>query len=237
VKALFAVNELGAVPEYSIIKRKDGEFTDHLLLNGKTYPIFDWRYDAPTGLVSWYAQVGIGDTCSYKASGAISESVGIDRFLYKELDTAESVLQSKIKHLTAFVNKNACNVILRMQNDKVAVLELGATMPSDAEEQTHHSAWGTKGMVSDRVVSSKIRPQSVYLYNDGKNPTTYNDNNGILYGLSADDCAKASAIAMMLLNKVNYIEWADKHEHLLNCIKAVYKSNELGKRVSVTEVE
>ena len=81
INALFEVNELGKVPNYTLVPRKDGEYTDHLIIGDKTYPIFDWRNTAPTALVSWIAQTGIGSTCSFKASGAIGSNVGLDRYL------------------------------------------------------------------------------------------------------------------------------------------------------------
>lgn len=237
IRSIYKINEFGEVPAYSVIPCKDGEYTEHLTFNGKTYPIFAWRGVPPTASVAGSARSGMGSCCSMKISGAISRDYGLDKFLYKEIDTAEWALNSEVQHLTAFVNDKACNAILRMKNGKVAVLELGACLPADADEQTRHTAWGTKGMASSRVVSEKIRPQAVYLYNKSATPTTFNDNMSALYGLNQDDCAKAVIIASMLLGKVNADEWVNKHDRLVKCVKAIHKSSATGERIVIEEVE
>lgn len=237
IRSIYRINEFGDVPTYSVVPCKEGEYTDHLSFDGKLYPIFNWRGVPAVASVANTARSGVGSCCSMKISGAISRDFGLDKFLYKELDTVEWALNSTIKHVTAFVNDKTCNAILRMKNDKVAILELGACLPIDADEQTRHTAWGTKGMVSDRVVSEKIRPQAVYLFNNGKTPTTYNDNMSALYGLNQDDCAKAVIIASMLLGRVNVEEWANKHNRLVKYIEAIYRSSETGERIDVSEVE
>lgn len=233
IESIYRKNEFGEVPEWKFIPRTGEEFTDSIELNGETFPVFAWRGEPQTASVANSALRSMGLCRSVKISGAISKTVGLNRFLYKELETAEWMLGSEIKHLTAFVNDKSCNAILRMKNDKVAVLELGANLPDGADEQTRHTAWGTKGMASTRVVSEKIRPQAVYLYNNDPIPTTYNDNMSALYGLSQDDCVKTVTIAMMLLGKVDYRAWKSKHEKLLKYIEAIYKSSELGERVTV----
>lgn len=237
LKSIYAKNEFGEVPNYEIVARKEGEFTDHLLINGELFPIFYWRCEPQTASVANKAKREMGKCCSLKISGAISSDYGIDRFLYKELETAEWILDSEIKHLTAFVNGNTCNAILRMKNDKVAVLELGATLPVDAEGQTRHTAWGTKGMASTRIISQKVRGKSIYLFNDGPTPTTFNDEMTALYGLSPEDCTKTVTIASMLLNRCDYKAWKVKHDKLVSYVKAVYKSAKTGERVVIAEVE
>lgn len=235
VASIYAKNEFGEVPNWKLIAKKDGEFTDHVEIDGKIYPVFAWRGDPQICYVANNARGNMGSCCSLKISGAISKDFGLDNFLYKEFETAEWALNSEIKHLTAFINDNSCNVIARMENDKVAVLELGANLPVGAEEQTRHTAWGTKGMASSRIISQKVRSQTVYLFNDGPTPTTYNDEMTALYGLSHDDCSKTVVIASMLLNKIDYKLWNDKHEKLVGYVKAAHLSAETGERVIVKE--
>ncbi len=237
VSAIYKKNEFGEVPAWKFVPRQDGDFTDHIEINGELFPVFFWRGEPQTCSIANNAKRGMGSSCSLKISGAISKDVGLDRFLYKELETAEWVLDSEIKHLTAFVNDATCNAILRMKNGKVAILELGACLPSDAEEQTRHTAWGTKGMASTRVVSQKVRPKSVYLFADGAEPKTFNDEMTVLYGLEPEDCTKTVVIASMLLNKMDYKFWKDKHQKLLKYIDAIYLSSKTGERIVVEEVE
>lgn len=229
----FKLDERGEPKKYKLIKKKDGEFTDFIELDGKVYPVFSWRSEPQTASVANSAKNRMGDSCSLKISGAVPKDFGLDRFLYRELDVAEWVLDSKIKHLTAFVNKNAANVIVRTENDKVAVLELAASLPVGAAEQVRHTAWGTVGMASDRVVSNKIRPQGVYYYNDvDPVPTTFNDDLYYMYGLNQDDTAEAVCILQMLIGAFSGEEFLKKDEQLKKYIKAVYLSAETGERVT-----
>ena len=233
IKSIYTLNEFGEVPNYQILPLTQNDYTETLSFNGNEYPIFYWRAEPQTSAVANNARRNVGFPCSLKISGAISKDYGIDKFLYKELDTAEWILNSEIAHLTAYVNGACCNAILRMKNGKVAILELGATLPVGAEEQTRHTVWGTKGMSSSRVISQKVRGKSVYLFNDGPTPVTFNDEMSTLYGLSPEDCTKTVAVASMLLGKMDCESWKNKHQKLLDYIDAVYKSSKTGERVVV----
>ncbi len=233
VAQYFKLGGLGEAKEYKLIKRKNGEFTDFIEFDGKKYPVFSWRSEPQTASVAGSAKNRMGDSCSFKISGAVPKDFGLDRFIYRELDVAEWTLDSKIKHLTAFVNNNAANIIVRMENDKVAVLELAASLPAGAAEQVRHTAWGTVGMASDRVVSNKIRPQGVYYYNDvDPIPATFNDDLYYMYGLNQDDTAEAVCVVQMLLGAFSGEEFLKKDEDLKKYVKAVYLSAETGERVA-----
>ena len=145
--------------------------------------------------------------------------------MLKELDNAEWILDSKIKKLTAFFNQNAVNVILKMNNDKVAVLELGATLPYGTEDQIRYTVWGRQGMESSRVVSTKVVPQSVYLYTDKKEPYTFNDATKELFGLSLSESNLAVAVYKMLTGKVD-LKWLKNRENqLIAYLNAIYESS------------
>ena len=227
IKAIYLKNEYGEVPAYEIKPLKEGEYTESLVIDGEEYPIFFWRGEPQTVAV---ANNNCG-ACSMKISGAIANDFGLKRFLYKEIETATWALKSDVKRITAFVNGNTANVIIRMQNETVAILELGATLPVGTQEQTRHTVWGRKGMVSSRIISQKVRGQSVYLFNDGPIPTTFNDEMSVLYGLSPEDCTKTVTIASMLLEKFDYKGWKQKHELLVKYVDAVYESSKTGASV------
>lgn len=199
--------------------------TDRVAIDGKTYPLFTWRSDPQKEAVARNAKNNIGGSVSVKISGMIARSYGIDAFLYKEIDAAEWILDSEIKKLTAYVNKNAINVTCLMKNGKVALLELGATLPDGAEEQTRHTAWGKQGLESTRVVSTKVRPQSVYLFTDRVEPYAFNDTTKELYGLTLEDATAAVAVYKAITGKTDLKFNAERDKKIRFYMEKVYESD------------
>lgn len=235
VKRLYEVGEYGEVPSFEYYPAKEGEYVDTFKFNGKIYPLFWWRSEPQIASVVNSAKNRMGSACSMKISGAVSKDCSLDKFLYRQIDIAEWALNSKIKHLTSFVYENAANCILRMENETVAILELGSSLPPKAQEQTRHTVWGTQGMKSTRVVSNKIRPQAVYYY-DNEGMQTFNDNMYYLYGLTEDEVPKVIALTKVLLGKFNPEEWLEKDKILKSYVKDVHNSSDKGCRIDVKEV-
>ena len=226
VKSLFRVNGISDMPKWEYLPKTEKDYTERIIIDGEIYPIFYWRHDPQIQAIMRNGKYNIGGSCSTKISGMIDRTYGLQAFLYKEIDNAEWILDSKIKKMTAFVNQNAANVLLKMENDKVAVLELGANLPKGTEEQTRHTVWGKMGMESTRVVSTKIRPQSVYLYTDKPEPYTFNDATIELYGLSLYDATIAVSIFKMLTDKVDLAWLKSRERQLIAYINNVYASSD-----------
>ena len=210
---------------WQILPKGANDYVPKLKIGDKIYPIFYWREDPQIQAVMRNGKYNIGGSCSAKISGQVELDYGIDGLLFKELDNAEWILDAEIKKLTAFYNQNAVNVTLKMSNEKVAVLELGATLPSGSEEQIRRTVWGKQGMESTRVVSTKIVPQAVYLYTDRKEPYTFNDATKELYGLTLSESNLAVTVYKMLTGKVD-LEWLKKRENrLIAYLNAIYESS------------
>ena len=237
VNSLFQVNGITDSPKWEFLPRTENDYTDKVAINGEVYPIFYWRHDPQIQAIMRNGKFNIGGSCSAKISGMIDKTYGLNAFLYKEIDNAEWILDSKIKKLTAFVNQNAANLLLKMENEKVAVLELAANLPEGTEEQTRHTVWGKMGLESTRVVSTKVKPQSVYLYTDRAEPYTFNDATLELYGLSSFDATLAVSIFKMLTGKVD-LEWLKLRDQQLRAyIDSVYESSNDGKSIMLGGVE
>ena len=210
---------------WEILPKTENDYTPKLKIGTKIYPIFYWREDPQVQAVVRNGKYNIGNSCSAKISGQAGKAYGIESFLYKELDCAEWILDSELKKLTAYYNKNAVNVVLRMKNDKVATLELGATLPFNAEEQVRHTVWGSLGMESSRVISTQERPQSVYLYTDRKEAYTFNDTYNVLYGLTLNDSNLAVAVYKMITGKID-LNWLKlRNNQLIDYLNAVKESS------------
>ena len=199
--------------------------TDFLLLDGTKYPLFYWMSDPQIEAVARNAKKNIGGSVSLKISGMIDKNYGIDAFLYKALDSSEWILDSKIKKITAYLNKNAATITLLMKNDKVALLELSSCLPQGAEEQTRYTAWGKEGMESSRVVSTKIRPESIYMFKDRVEPYEFNDSTLELYGLTYEDSIKAVEIFKVLKEERDITLNIERDKKLRFYIEKVYESS------------
>jgi hypothetical protein len=82
------------------------------------------------------------------------------------------------------------------------------------------------GMESTRVVSTKTRSQSVYLYTDRAEPYVFNDATVELYGLSLYDATIAVSIFKMLTGKVDLAWLKVREKELIAYINNVYTSSE-----------
>ena len=224
VLSLLDKNCINITSKWDFIEKGKNDMTDIVTIDGNKYPLFYWKADPQIEAVARNAKKNIGGSISLKVSGLIDKSYGIDAFLYKELDIAEWVLDSKIKKITAYINKNAINTTLLMENGKVALLELGSSLKEGTEEQTRYTAWGKEGMESSRVVSTKTRPQSIYLYTDNTDPYCYNDPTLELFGLKIDDATKAVAIYKALKKEVDIKMNIERDKTLKFYIEKVYES-------------
>ncbi len=233
VISLLNKNKTDAVAAWDYLKKGANDMTDGVMIDGKTYPLFFWRSDPQIEAVARNAKNNIGGSVSAKISGMVERSYGIDAFLYKELDAAEWILDSEIKKITAYANKNAVTVTLLMKNGKVALLELGATLPDGAEEQTRYTAWGEQGLESTRVVSTKVRPQSVYLFSDRAEPYTFNDTTKELYGLTLADSTAAVAVYKALIGKTDLEFNLERDKKLRFYIEKIYESDKTCESVEI----
>nr|MBO4518043.1 hypothetical protein [Clostridia bacterium] len=233
VISLIDKNKTEITATWDYFKKGANDMTDSVAIDGKTYPLFYWRSDPQIEAIARNAKNNIGGSVSVKISGMVSKNYGVNAFLYKELDTAEWVLDSEIKKITACVNKNAINATLLMKNGKVALLELGATLPDGAEEQTRHTAWGKQGMESTRVVSTKVRPQSVYLFTDRIEPYAFNDATLELYGLTLADATAAVAVYKAISGKTDLRFNIERDKKLRFYMEKVYESDKIRNSVEI----
>ena len=184
------------VKEYKYIPAKENMLADILVCDGEEIPVFWWRYDNQVfPLESSERNI---DSVSCKLNTITTKKNGLDRLMIRQFDIAEWYLKSKVERLNCYQKGASAEVLLTMQNKKVAILEMAATLHENAFEQGRFTIWGRKGMASNRVVSQKEMPQSIYVYGDNGETEVYNDLVLQLYGLSREDVIKTCAIISML---------------------------------------
>ena len=231
VSRMLSILEIEA--DWKYVPAKDTELFDKLILDGVEYPLLWWRYAPQSNLLKRYADPLVPLTCKMNLSS--HRSKGLDSALFREFDSAEFYLNSKIKELQCFINGSTALVIATMDNENVATLEVGATLEDGFEEQGHHIVWGKEGHVSDRVASEKNKQHSMYLYMDGADPETYSDNCLNLFGLDKMGCDKVTAIIGMIREKDRLEILIKQARRCEKYVRLAHQSNENQKKVLVVD--
>ncbi len=235
VAAILTVYDFAAEKDWQLLPARGEDLTDTLVLDGEAYPLHWWRAD--TQLVQMAALAPGRNPCSMKLNRTCTRSEGLDRLLYRELDAAEWMLASPVSKVMCMKNGRSMNVIATMENERVAVFELAATLNDGTREQGRHTYWGTDGMASDRVVSQKLPAEALYLFTeDQADPELYNDIFICTYGLSMTDATKAACIAEILMGRREIFDWREKDAHLRRILDAVHRSEETGLCVRLEEM-
>lgn len=210
---------------WELIPAGEGDYTDTLVLDGEKYPLFWWRADPQVDMMHDLAPER--KICSMKLNRTCPKSWGLEKLLYKELDIAEYMLGSQVKTVMNFRQGDSMNMLCTMENDRVALFELGATLHDGTDEQGRHTYWGEEGMAADRVVSQKLPSRAVYLFTqDQPEVQTYHDIFIYMYGLSQTDVFKAVCISEILLGRRDISDWKEKDAHYRCCIAMAAESAE-----------
>ena len=125
------------VPQFDIISRKDGQYLDVLLWNDKQIPLFATRYEQQIRAIANYGSQP-EENSALNVYSFVGSDIPLDCLIFRELDIAEYILHSKIAKLTAFINKNAANLIVVMENGTTANLDLGNSMAPGTHNQCQH---------------------------------------------------------------------------------------------------
>ncbi len=196
VQAVFKDRGKEIDKQWKYLPAQGEELVDILVVDGEEIPLFWWRYDNQVFPLKNKEQNM--DSVSCKLNTVSSKVNGLDRLLIRHFDIAEWFLKSSVRKLNCYRKGNSAEVLLTMENEKVAMVELAATLGENANEQGRMTIWGKKGMASNRVVSQKDMPQSIYVYDSEGNLQTYNDLCITLYGLSRMQVIKVAAITDVL---------------------------------------
>jgi len=236
VRAIMEVYEFTPTQAWEYIPRKEGQFCDTLLLDGKAYPLLFWRCD--TQVVQMYDFAPEREPVSMKTSQTARKTESLQNLLYRELDVCEHILRTKVKSIMAFRNGGAMNLMATMENECVCVLELCNVLNEKSQEQGRRIFWGKKGMASDGVVSQKVKNASVYLFTeDEEKPETFNDIFQYTYGLGREDVLRACMISEILMGMRDVSHWNETNSHLQACLQAAERSAATMERVFLQEAE
>ncbi|MBR2930155.1 MAG: hypothetical protein IKC32_02890 [Clostridia bacterium] len=234
VRRLLTVRDR-AIPDFRIEPKGEGEYTDHLVLEGERIPLLDARYDPRMNGIRNYGRRAPGENCIINTVSHVGRDVSLDDLIYKELDLAEYALVDRIVSVSAFINGGACNLLAKCERGAVAGLELGATLAEGTIPQINHRLITKHGCATDRTVNNVVEQSGVYLFtSDDPRPKEFNDGEYYLYGLSIEESHRAAFIHAIMLGKVDKNELIEQDKHLSALVAAVHRSNESGECESIS---
>lgn len=226
----------GQRPAVDFIYEKAGteHICDHIVFEGERLPVFDWRYSKKYYGV--YATVPmLGELSTLKTLDFAPKTQSMAQELFRELDLAEYILRSQVRSIMGFGTEQAANFIVRMKNGTLLSLEMAVTMPAEARREVKHTVFTTNGMASDMVVDNVVVQEQIHVFNDGKNPVTYTDDDINLFGLSLEDQDICYAIYALLDGREDKEEWKRQEQHLLPLIDGALETLRTGRKYYAPE--
>ncbi len=222
------------IPNFKLIKKGNGDFIDSLFLDGEKIPLSYHVYEPRIDYMREYAATAVADICCVNTYSYTGSDVSLDELIYRELDISEHVLLSKIHKITAYINDGACNLIAKTQSGALANLELGNTMAPDTIPQFSHRLITKSGMASDRTVNTMVEQSGVYLFSSqDSRPTTYDDGDHYLYGLSCEESNEAVYIYAIISGILSKKELIERDIHIRALLSSVKESAKCGKSIYV----
>lgn len=237
VRRLLTVRDV-EIPEFELLRRPEGYYTDVLVYDGKKIPLFPKRYDPRMNNMRGYGMKAVYENCILNTISFAGNDVSLDEIMYYELDLAEYVLGTRVTKITAFINGGACNLLAKTENGAVAGLELGATMAPGTIPQINHRLITKHGAATDRTVNNVVEQSGVYLFSaSDPRPVAYDDGEYYLYGLTVEESMLATFIQAVLLGRISADALIEQDKHLRELLLAAHKSAECGKSVPVSAKE
>lgn len=234
VEAILQDIEIVVNKPWQYLPATSEDLVDWIIFDGKKIPLFWWRYDNQIFPLEEKAEWINSVSC--KLNTVTTREHGLERLIFRQCDIAEWFLKSQVKKLNCYQKGGAAEILLTMENKKVAILELAASLSSNTEEQGRLTVWGKQGLASNRVVSQKDLPQSIYVYKDDGSLDTYNDLCPTLYGLSRLDVIKVSAVVDILKGTCDVEEIQAAYERCQKYLEISKKSTAENRPFNVKEI-
>lgn len=226
---LFQAGQRPAV-DFTYEKATSETLCDHITVDGERYPVFDWRYSKKCYGIYASLLAHLGEPSTLKTLDFAPNTQTMEQELFRELELAEFILQSQVKSVMGYGTQQAANFLVRMKNGTLLSLETAVTMPAEARREAKHTIFTTNGMACDMVVDNVVVQEQIHVFNNGKNPTTYTDDDVNLFGLSLQDQDTCYAIYALLDGREDKEEWKRQEQHLIPLIKGAMSTLRTGEK-------
>lgn len=155
----------------------------------------------------------------------------LSQAIYREIGLCQWVLGEQFVSVYAATHtEKAANIVGRLASGIACGLEISLALPEDSPLLDRHEAISRRGVASDQVVDSILRPSSVYVMSS-KGVQAYLDTDSELFGLAEDQ----AALVREAFASIRHTEDADLEAHRQICrvVAAVARSVKSNKRTDV----
>ena len=207
---------------------------DHIIWEGERIPVLEWRYSKKYyGVYSTLPR--LGELSMLKTLDFAPNTRTLAQELFREMDLAEFLLQSRVKSIMGFGTEQAANFIVRMQNGTLMNLETAVTMPAEARREVKHTVFTTNGMASDMVVDNVVVHDQIHVFNNGRHSTNYTDDDINLFGLSLEEQDTCYAIYALLDNREDKEAWKRQEQWLIPLVAGALSALRTGEKYVAPE--
>lgn len=198
-------------------------------------PLFPWRKERRfVELAKLVASKTVEEVVMCRFSCTVKPNdLSLAAILYREFDLLEWFNDSRIVSLYASITLDRfANILVRLENGCVCSVEVGTTLPDNAEESQidRHELIGRRGVASDRVVDTQIPQNSVYIFQDGRTER-YTDVDAELFGLTGNQINLVRAGYDYVYQGMNgqypTEENTTRHHRLTQWVQLAFESNRL----------
>ncbi len=160
-----------------------------VMIDGKALPLLPWRKERRLIELRNLAAGPLTGISTMRVLRIVHRGADLMAELYREIDIAQYILNSKIREIFAIGDKaHALNLIAKTADDYVVSFEISATLPENAPIIDKHEIIAIAGVACDRAADTQVPQNSIYVYGD-KETAAYTDVDAELFGLTADQCA------------------------------------------------
>ena len=155
----------------------------------------------------------------------------LSQAIYREIGLCQWVLGEPFVSVYAATHTDVvANIVGRLASGIACGIEISLALPAGSPLMDRHEAISRRGVASDQVVDSIVRPSSVYVM-AGKGVQAYLDTDSELFGLAEDQ----AALVREAFASIRQPEKADlaAHQQICRVVAAVSRSVKSNKRIDV----
>lgn len=225
--------ETGAIlPGWSLC---DEEGRD--LSAGDRNPLMPWRSERRFIELRNLGTTKTIDTVCLWRSRCLSsaERWTLSQAIYREMGLCQWVLGSPFVSVYAVTQGGiVTNIVGRLANDIACGLEISLALPAHSPLMDRHEAISRRGVASDQIVDSIVRPSSVYVMAEN-GLQTYLDTDSELFGLCEDQAALVREAFAWISQPAAAEDDLATHRQICRVVEAVSRSAKLNKRIDVIQ--
>ncbi|MFA6289886.1 MAG: hypothetical protein WC661_21090 [Opitutaceae bacterium] len=157
----------------------------------------------------------------------------LSQAIYREIGLCQWVLGEPFVSVYAATHTDiVANIIGRLASGIACGIEISLALPADSPLMDRHEAISRRGVASDQVVDSIVRPSSVYVMSE-QGLQSYLDTDSELFGLGENQAALVREAFSSIRQPENSGADLATHQQICRVVAAVSRSVKSNKRIDL----